>query len=95
MNSFEELLSTMAGVPVLAGARCRGRHAIFDPQHHGEPDDVAAQRHAQALTLCESCPALTACESWINSLPPRRRPLGIVAGRLRKQPRRHERTTHD
>lgn len=82
-EQFDALISTLAGVPVLSGARCRGRHALFDPQGGQEADDVAAARHAQALALCRQCPALDACHDWLHSLPPRRRPLGVVAGTLR------------
>lgn len=90
MNPFEELLSAMAGVPVLAGALCRGRHALFDPKHEGEHDDVAATRHLQALGLCQRCPALDACEIWVASLPKSKRPAGVIAGQLNRetQPRK-------
>jgi len=53
MNQFERLLSSLAGVPLLRGARCRGRHYLFDAQEGDEPDDVASERHLQALGLCQ------------------------------------------
>ena len=81
MNQFERLLSSLAGVPLLRGARCRGRHYLFDAQEGDEPDDVASERHLQALGLCQLCPALRDCERWVDSLPVRKRPLGVVAGR--------------
>lgn len=87
MNPFEQIISAMAGVPVLSGARCRGRHALFDPQHGSEPDEIAQARHRQALALCAHCPALAACQWWVDSLPPRRRPRGVVAGRIIAEPK--------
>jgi hypothetical protein len=89
VSNFDELLSALAGVPVLPGARCRGRHALFDPQRPDEADEVAQARHSQAVGLCEHCPALAACQLWVNSLPPPKRPSGVIAGQLRRErPRR-------
>lgn len=82
MNPFEELLSAMAKVPILRGSRCRGRHELFDPKSCDEPDDVAQDRHTQALRICQSCPALQPCSAWFESLPPKARPLGVVAARI-------------
>jgi hypothetical protein len=39
-------------------------------------------RHSPNPRLCQHCPALPRCESWMDSLPRRKRPLGVVAGRL-------------
>lgn len=93
MNPFQSLVSSLAGVPVLRGARCRGRHDLFDPQLAGEIADVAEARHVQAQSICGRCPALAACGSWLDSLPKSRRPAGVVAGRIIplrtvKQPRK-------
>jgi WhiB family redox-sensing transcriptional regulator len=82
MNPFEALVSSMAGVPILRGALCRGRHSLMDPQEKGEPDEVVAARHAQAIGLCGRCPALTDCRTWVDSLPPKLRPRGVIAGRV-------------
>jgi hypothetical protein len=86
---FAGLIGAMAGVPVLAGARCRHKHATFDDAQPGESDETVAARHAQALRLCLGdgssgigCPALAACESWFRSMPPSRRPSGVIAGRV-------------
>jgi WhiB family redox-sensing transcriptional regulator len=93
VNPFEELLSAMARVPILRGARCRGRHQLFDPKGCDEPDDVAQARHAQALRICESCPALQSCEEWcFEKLPAKDRPHGVVAGRI-WNPRERKRKT--
>ena len=83
---FDGLLASLAGIPALPGARCRGRPHLFDAKRAGEDADVASARHAQALALCAGCPALTRCEEWIDSLPPSRQPAGIVAGRLCRPP---------
>ena len=92
MNRFEELLSAMAKVPILRGARCRGRHELFDPKGCDEPDDVAQARNAQALRICQSCPALQPCSAWFESLPAKARPLGVIAGRIITQ-RKERRNT--
>lgn len=78
MTSLDSLLGGLLGVPALPGARCRGRHRLFDL----DPVDSAPQRHAQALTLCSGCSALQACGDWLDSLTPARRPTGVVAGRI-------------
>lgn len=80
--NFTDLLSSLAGSPSLPGARCRGRHHIFDPAALGENPDTVAARHAQALGLCSRCPSLTRCAEWLESLPPKRRPLGVTAGQI-------------
>ncbi|BBZ60140.1 hypothetical protein [Mycolicibacterium monacense] len=87
MNPLEELLASLAGVPHLPGARCRGRHRLFDPPApDADPEDAD---HAQqiALRLCRDCPALAGCAVWFDTLPARQRPQGVVAGRI-NQPRR-------
>lgn len=75
------LLTALAGAPALPGARCRGRAHLFDPVEFAESPIVLQQRHAQALALCERCPALNRCRAWVDSLPPGKRPRGVVAGR--------------
>jgi hypothetical protein len=86
MSQFDELLSALVGAPAFPGARCRGRHQLFDEPATHEPSEVVAARHAQALGLCSCCPALGRCEDWFNTLPPSKRPAGIVAGELRPSP---------
>jgi len=81
-TTIADLLLSLAGSPALPGARCRGRHTLFDERGPDEPDEVAAQRHSQALGLCERCPALDRCRDWLEELPPRQRPPGVVAGQL-------------
>ncbi|MDQ1304720.1 MAG: WhiB family transcriptional regulator, redox-sensing transcriptional regulator [Actinomycetota bacterium] len=69
------------GTPALPGARCRGRSHLFDDAAQGEPADTVEARHRQAIGLCQRCPALEQCGSWLDSLKPSQRPAGVVAGR--------------
>lgn len=87
MTSMETLLGSLLGAPVLPGAKCRGRSAVFDPARPREHEDAVAQRHLQALLLCDTCPARLPCEQWLNSLTPARRPAGVVAGRIVRPPK--------
>lgn len=84
MNQLESILEAVGAAPCLPGARCRGRHALFDPAALGEHPDTVDARHAQALGLCAHCPSLARCDEWLYSLPPRRRPLGVIAGTVRQ-----------
>ena len=79
-----DLFAALIGAPALPGARCRGRHHLFDEPSADEPADVAAQRHKQALGLCRDCPALASCEQWFDGLTPSKRPPGVVAGRVHR-----------
>ena len=85
MSQLDAILEAVGAAPCLPGARCRGRHALFDPAALGEHPDTVAARHGLALDLCRySCPSPTRCEEWLDSLPPRRRPLGVIAGTVRQ-----------
>jgi WhiB family redox-sensing transcriptional regulator len=81
VSALDTLLLVIAGAPSLPGARCRGRHHLFDPAAPGENPDNVTARHAQALGLCLHCPALAACQSGVADLPLKKRPPGVVAGR--------------
>lgn len=76
------LLAAITGTPSLPGAQCRGRSHLFDPPHPDEPVATAEARQVQALSLCVRCPALTRCDTWLNSLTPADRPPGVVAGQV-------------
>ncbi|ORW69818.1 hypothetical protein AWC24_04660 [Mycolicibacter senuensis] len=78
----EVLSAVLAGAPALPGARCRNRSHLFDERGPDEPQDVADQRHQQALGLCKVCPALASCERWYSALPARKKPSGVIAGRI-------------
>ena len=81
---FDSLLDALRSAPALPGARCRGKPHLFDPQHPQERPEATDARHVQALGLCSLCPSLMACRGWVDGLPQRRRPLGVVAGRVRE-----------
>jgi hypothetical protein len=74
------LEKVLAGVPKLEGARCVGKPELFDVSTL----DEAAQA-AEALTLCESCPAIEQCSRWADSQP-RRRLHGVIAARWYLRP---------
>lgn len=90
-----DLLAELAVAPSLPGARCAGRHELFDATIEGSTTgpaataEVAAAR-AEALRLCSGCPELAPCGAWFDSLRPKDRPLGVIAGRLNtgRTPRR-------
>jgi WhiB family redox-sensing transcriptional regulator len=73
--TWESLSGALSGIPELNGARCRGEWSTFD-----ETDDPEIVDYA--LNLCRSCPALAECEQWLQSLLPRKRPVGVVAARV-------------
>jgi WhiB family redox-sensing transcriptional regulator len=76
MSMTEDLFGSLQSIPRLEGARCVGEWEIFDNEHG------SAELEEYALNLCGSCPALTACRDWIDSLPGSRKPYGVVAGRV-------------
>ena len=86
MSTLDALLDAVGAAPALPGARCRGRHHLFDEARPDEAPQTVDQRHAQALMLCSDCPALASCEQFFLSLKPSKRPPGVIAGRI-NQPR--------
>lgn len=80
MSAFDDLIAALTVGPALPGARCRGRHELFDPPEHDEGPPKQRQRQATALPICNACPALDPCKTWLESLPKDRRPQGVVAG---------------
>jgi hypothetical protein len=77
---LDALLGAMAATPALPGAKCVGRHDLFDLRDLSDPERPDAE--AQALALCRSCPALAGCSAWFESLPHGRRPHGVIAGKV-------------
>jgi hypothetical protein len=65
----------LGAIPRLSGARCRGRSDIFD--EYDDPDIIE-----YAVNRCHGCPALAACSEWLDGLPRRQRPTGVIAGQL-------------
>jgi WhiB family redox-sensing transcriptional regulator len=82
MSQLESLLDAIGAAPVLPGAHCRGRHHLFDEAAPNEKPETVAARHAQAVGLCQLCPARSRCEDWLASLPRSKRPVGVVAGQI-------------
>ncbi len=78
------LFDALGVIPALPGARCRGRHHLFDEPRRDEDEQAVQDRHAQALGLCARCPAARRCREWLDSLPPRKRPRGVVAGTVNR-----------
>ena len=48
-DQLHRLLAAVGAAPALPGARCRGKHHLFDEQGTHEDPDTADQRHTQAL----------------------------------------------
>jgi WhiB family redox-sensing transcriptional regulator len=82
------VFGALSGVPRLDDANCLGLWTLFDEPEPGDADGRDANR--AALELCRTCPSLGDCRTWVDSLPPRDRPTGVIAGRIRKakQPRK-------
>ena len=81
-DDLDGILGALIGAPQLPGAKCVGRHQLFDPPADHEPAEHVAARHDAAIRLCRSCDALADCESWLDSLTPSRKPPGVTAGRI-------------
>lgn len=79
------VLGDVITTPQLPGARCLGRWALFDPADGDDDHQVVERLHAEAITLCRQCPALTQCTNWFHSLPPTKRPSGVVAGHITQE----------
>lgn len=92
-DDLDGLLGALMGAPRLPGARCIGRHQLFDPPGDHEPPEQVAQRHTAAKRLCQSCDALASCEQWLDSLPRTRRPPGVIAGQIHIHPSDKRRRT--
>ncbi len=80
MDDVMSLFGAMASTPLLPGARCRGKHHLFDAAAPGESVETLTQRQFQALGLCERCPSLDRCREWFVGLPASQKPSGVVAG---------------
>jgi hypothetical protein len=69
--TVELLREILAGVPRLPGARCIGKHELFDPvpgnggHQHRRQERI---RRAEAARLCAGCPAIRHCPSVTVSI---------------------------
>ncbi len=81
------LAELSATIPDLPNARCKGQSRLFDRTINGKVGQRAKLTElarAQALQTCSIYPVLAQCRSWFDSLPPDRRPHGVVAGVLNR-----------
>ena len=92
-DTWQGLIGALAGAPSFPGSKCRGRPHLFDEAGPGDDPDIAEARYAQALGLCQRCPALDACEAWFSALTPRKRPTGVIAGRINRTPKKRKALT--
>lgn len=58
----------LSQAPKLTDAACTGRHELFDAQHPGEKHAGFMYRKTQAANICNTCPALAACQTWAASI---------------------------
>lgn len=86
MTAWSQLNGVLAGIPDLPGAACVGLAGMFDPRRDGELPDLLARRHALAVKVCTTCPALQPCRVWARTLD-NRRIRGVVAGHVRRDPK--------
>lgn len=84
-GQLDALVGALGGIPRLPGALCKGQPELWDEplplSRDPNPGDTA-QRLEFAVSTCHRCPALRACERWVASLRPSRRPVGVTAGKL-------------
>jgi Transcription factor WhiB len=71
------IIEALAGAPNLERGLCVWNWHLFD-----ETDDPAAVD--QAIGLCRQCPVLAQCAEYVASLPARKRPVGVIAGEVRR-----------
>lgn len=77
MTAWNGLIEALHGIPSLPRAPCRGQHELFDRTDRGHPDTE------HAINICRTeCPELARCIAWLNGLPRRQQPPGVVAGRV-------------
>lgn len=74
------LFDAVGLAPSLPGAKCRGRHHLFDAPEPGVDTENTRNSEQRALRLCAECPSLVRCRAWLESLPKSKRPPGVVAG---------------
>lgn len=88
VDALLEMLGASIPQPAMPDAACRGHADLFDPRRTGEssaehePEHAVAARHLQAQRLCAGCLELTRCRDWVQQLPAKERPTGVVAGRI-------------
>jgi hypothetical protein len=81
----DSTLTALLVAPDMPDAECAGQWTLFDPPEPGEPTDSVKVRQLAALTLCRRCTEIQRCTEWVDSLPPRHQPLGVVAARITEE----------
>lgn len=71
--------------PRLSGARCAGKHPLFDAEIDGETAEDRSDRLTWARQQCARCPVVSACRTAGLE---QEHPLGVWAGRVHGQPGR-------
>lgn len=82
--SVASLFDAIGLAPSLPGAKCRGRHHLFDPPEADTNAEDAEYAEKAALKICSWCPALARCADWVESLPKSKRPPGVIAGTVNR-----------
>ncbi|MCG7597839.1 hypothetical protein [Mycobacterium sp. PSTR-4-N] len=87
MTTWIRLSDHLGAIPHLEDAKCKGRGDQFDlPEPFAPGDPATESRLADAVAVCHQCPALITCNRWVDSLTPKQRPAGVVAGRVFVRP---------
>lgn len=71
--------------PALPDAACVNHWRLFDSTISASKGNRSAEledARTEALAVCMTCPALQPCRQWLNTIPPRRRPSGVIAGQV-------------
>ncbi len=80
MPTAIDLLHELIAGPDLRGASCVAHRDIFD----ATAERGAHRAYAAAIRICVGCPVLQRCGAHWDSLPPRKRPFGVTAARIRQ-----------
>ncbi len=81
--TLDSLLGALRAAPDLTGNSCHGAHELFDATIRSGPGRVSKdciEARQEALALCDECPALIPCRTYVERLPAHLRPPGVVAG---------------
>lgn len=86
MNDWDSMVDQLGPIPDLPGAMCVGSSQLYDSTIVGAPgskdDENLEYARTAALRLCNRCPALQACAGWLDTIPARHQPAGVIAGRI-------------
>lgn len=94
MLDWDTMRTLLESIPALSGARCKGRSDLYE-RTNGEhrmtgrlTTTELENARSEALSLCETCPALHPCRAFLGALPAAQRPRGVVAGQASTRPAR-------